>query len=133
MLLVSQIGFAQKKDENIGTEVVNVVKPYSATISDAFKVKETPSLDDDDNSKKEIEVTDLVKGQKSTEEKQETYFENLFQKTLLPFVALKAYVFGHQPKSHHQFGQHSSLHLLMLRRSRKAIRLFVFLKSRNLP
>ncbi|WP_321538590.1 hypothetical protein [Flavobacterium piscinae] len=50
--MISQIGFSQKKDENIGTEVVNVVKPYSATISDAFKVKETPSLDDDDNSKK---------------------------------------------------------------------------------
>ena len=29
---------AQKKDENIGTEVVNVVKPYTPTISDAFKV-----------------------------------------------------------------------------------------------
>lgn len=44
---------AQKKDENIGTEVVNVVKPYTPTISDAFKVKETPTLDDEDNSKKE--------------------------------------------------------------------------------
>ena len=44
---------AQKKQENIGTEVVNVVKPYTPTISDAFKVKETPSLDDEDNSKKE--------------------------------------------------------------------------------
>lgn len=44
---------AQKKDENIGTEVVNVVKPYSATISDAFKVKETPSLEDDENTKME--------------------------------------------------------------------------------
>ena len=53
LFLISQVGFSQKKDENIGTEVVNVVKPYSATISDAFKVKETPSLDDDDNSKKE--------------------------------------------------------------------------------
>ena len=30
-------------------------------------------------NKKEIEITDLVKGQKSVEEKQETYFENLFQ------------------------------------------------------
>ncbi len=30
-------------------------------------------------NKKEIEVTDLVKGQKSVEEKQEQYFENLFQ------------------------------------------------------
>jgi len=45
--------FAQKKDENIGTEVVNVVKPYTPTVSDAFKVKETPSLDDEDNTKKE--------------------------------------------------------------------------------
>lgn len=44
---------AQKKDENIGTEVVNVVKPYTPTISDAFKVKETPTLEDADNSKKE--------------------------------------------------------------------------------
>lgn len=44
---------AQKKDENIGTEVVNVVKPYTPTISDAFKVKETPTLDDEDNTKKE--------------------------------------------------------------------------------
>lgn len=53
MLIVAQTALAQKKDENIGTEVVNVVKPYTATISDAFKVKETPSLDDEDNSKKE--------------------------------------------------------------------------------
>ncbi|WNM18742.1 TonB-dependent receptor [Flavobacterium capsici] len=51
--LFSNVIFAQKKDENIGTEVVNVVKPYSPTISDAFKVKETPSFDDDETSKKE--------------------------------------------------------------------------------
>jgi NAD-specific glutamate dehydrogenase len=37
-----QTTFAQKMDENIGTEVVNVVKPYTPTISDAFKVKEIP-------------------------------------------------------------------------------------------
>ena len=48
-----QIVMAQKRDENIGTEVVNVVKPYTPTISDAFKVKETPTLEDSDNSKKE--------------------------------------------------------------------------------
>ncbi|MEZ4838511.1 TonB-dependent receptor [Flavobacterium sp.] len=53
LFLISQTGFSQKKDENIGTEVVNIVKPYSATISDAFKVKEIPSLDDDENTKKE--------------------------------------------------------------------------------
>ncbi len=33
--------------------MVNVVKPYTPTISDAFKVKETPVLDDEGNSKKE--------------------------------------------------------------------------------
>ncbi|PWA07197.1 TonB-dependent receptor [Flavobacterium psychrotolerans] len=48
-----QTVLAQKKDENIGTEVVNVVKPYTPTISDAFKVKETPNLEDEDNTKKE--------------------------------------------------------------------------------
>jgi outer membrane receptor protein involved in Fe transport len=48
-----QTTFAQKKDDNIGTEVVNVVKPYTPTISDAFKVKESPTLEDDDTSKKE--------------------------------------------------------------------------------
>ena len=53
VLASMQTAFAQKKDENIGTEVVNVVKPYTPSISDAFKVKETPTLDDDDTSKKE--------------------------------------------------------------------------------
>jgi hypothetical protein len=53
ILIASHLSFAQKKDENIGTEVVNVVKPYTPTISDAFKVKEIPSLEDADNSKKE--------------------------------------------------------------------------------
>ena len=52
-LCLMQFSFAQKKDDNIGTEVVNVVKPYTPSISDAFKVKETPTLDDDDTSKKE--------------------------------------------------------------------------------
>jgi hypothetical protein len=53
VLFGTQLTIAQKKDQNIGNEVVNVVKPYTPTISDAFKVKETPSLDDDDNTKKE--------------------------------------------------------------------------------
>jgi hypothetical protein len=50
---LTQFSFAQKKDDNIGTEVVNVVKPYTPSISDAFKVKETPTLDDEETSKKE--------------------------------------------------------------------------------
>lgn len=53
VLFLTHLSFSQKKDDNIGTEVVNVVKPYTPTISDAFKVKETPTLDDDDTSKKE--------------------------------------------------------------------------------
>jgi len=53
ILLSFHFSFAQKKEENIGTEVLNVVKPYTPTISDAFKVKEIPSLEDADNSKKE--------------------------------------------------------------------------------
>lgn len=42
-----QVGFSQKKDENIGSEVVNIVKPYTPTISDAFKVKQTPSVEEE--------------------------------------------------------------------------------------
>jgi hypothetical protein len=54
VLFVCQLSFSQvKKNESIGTETVNVVKPYSPTISDAFKVKETPSLDDAGNQPKE--------------------------------------------------------------------------------
>lgn len=45
--------FAQKKDENLGTEVVNVVKSYTPTISDAFKVKDTPKMDNEETAKKE--------------------------------------------------------------------------------
>jgi len=48
-----QATYAQKKDENIGTEVVNVVKPYTPTISDAFKVKETPVIEDAQDAPKE--------------------------------------------------------------------------------
>ena len=53
LLFLTQFSFSQKKEDNIGTEVVNVVKPYTPTISDAFKVKETPTLDDEETQKKE--------------------------------------------------------------------------------
>ena len=52
-LMAFQFSFAQVKDEKIGSEVVNIVKPYTPTISDAFKVKETPLLNDEDNQQKE--------------------------------------------------------------------------------
>jgi hypothetical protein len=51
--LGSHFSYAQNKQENIGTEVVNVVKPYAPTISDAFKVKEVPVIANDENAKKE--------------------------------------------------------------------------------
>lgn len=47
ILLVQQTAQAQKDDENIGTEVINVVKPYTPSVSDAFKIKESPVIDDD--------------------------------------------------------------------------------------
>jgi hypothetical protein len=53
LLAVVQTAFAQKDDKDLGTEVVNVVKPYTATLSDAFKVKETPPIDDEETSQKE--------------------------------------------------------------------------------
>ncbi|EDM43339.1 probable integral outer membrane protein [unidentified eubacterium SCB49] len=43
---------AQEEEQDLGTEVVNVVKPYTPTISDAFKVKQTPVLNDDANTAK---------------------------------------------------------------------------------
>lgn len=43
-IFVSTTVFGQEDD--LGSEVVNIVKPYTPTISDAFKVKETPVLND---------------------------------------------------------------------------------------
>lgn len=47
--------YAQSKErqkDTIDTQTVNVVKPYTPTVSDAFKIKETPSLDDATTSTK---------------------------------------------------------------------------------
>ena len=52
-LVLSQFAFAQKKQEKIRTEEVNVVKSYTPTISDAFKIKETPALNEEGTSPKE--------------------------------------------------------------------------------
>jgi len=55
IFFVSNIISAQEK-ENLGTEVVNIVKPYSPTISDAFKVKEIPVINDSTSmDKKEVQ------------------------------------------------------------------------------
>ena len=44
--IFAQAAFSQEEESTIGTEVVNVVKPYTPTISDAFKVKATPVIND---------------------------------------------------------------------------------------
>ncbi|WP_223550954.1 TonB-dependent receptor [Aestuariivivens sp. NBU2969] len=46
-LLEITLVFAQRKQsDTLNTGVIDVVKPYTPSISDAFKVKETPTLDD---------------------------------------------------------------------------------------
>lgn len=52
VLFSMQICFAQEEDENIGTEVINVVKPYTPTISNAFKIKEKPEINDSEELEK---------------------------------------------------------------------------------
>jgi len=59
ILLMSTITFAQvKKKDTLGTEVINVVKPYTPTVSDAFKIKSSPEIDTEEISpKKQINYT----------------------------------------------------------------------------
>jgi len=57
IITVSTVYAQEPETENdtINTQVVNVVKPYTPTISDAFKVKEVPVLQDSTtNAKKEV-------------------------------------------------------------------------------
>jgi len=56
LTLTVTLTFAQERTKDtLDTGVVNVVKPYTPTISDAFKIKETPSLNDSITAqKKEI-------------------------------------------------------------------------------
>ena len=52
-LMLAGLSLAQAQDKgNLGTEVVNVVKPYTPEIGDAFKVKATPALNDSLNTAK---------------------------------------------------------------------------------
>lgn len=49
---------ANAQEKELDPEVVNVVKPYTPTISDAFKVKETPSLNDSvSTAKKDVKYS----------------------------------------------------------------------------
>lgn len=55
-VLTSTVTFAQERTKDtLDPEVVTVVKAYTPTVADAFKIKETPVLDDKTNTtKKEI-------------------------------------------------------------------------------
>ena len=48
----SSIIAQEREKDTIDTDVVNVIKPYTPTISDAFKIKETAQLSDSVNTKK---------------------------------------------------------------------------------
>ena len=53
---IATLGYAQsKQNDTLNTGIIDVVKPYAPSISDAFKVKEAPTLDDaTTETKKEI-------------------------------------------------------------------------------
>jgi len=55
-LMISGLAFSQKKEKDkIATEEINVVKPFSPTVSEAFKINVAPEIDSIDlNSKKEV-------------------------------------------------------------------------------
>jgi len=46
------VALASAQNDNLDTEVVDVVKPYAPSVSDAFKIKETPVLLDSTNRSK---------------------------------------------------------------------------------
>ncbi|WP_299112973.1 TonB-dependent receptor [uncultured Winogradskyella sp.] len=56
LMLVFTFTFAQERTKDtIDDQTVNVIKPYTPTISDAFKIKDKPSLDDANTiNKKEV-------------------------------------------------------------------------------
>lgn len=59
LIVVSQIVYAQEIDkDSLKTEEVNIVKPYTPKIKDAFKIKKNPVLGDDEiKEKKEVSYT----------------------------------------------------------------------------
>ncbi|RNC84981.1 MAG: TonB-dependent receptor [Winogradskyella sp.] len=53
LLVVSFFGFSQERTKDtIDDQKINVIKPYTPTISDAFKIKDKPSLEDANTIKK---------------------------------------------------------------------------------
>ena len=55
-LMVTLVFAQEREQDTLRPGVIDVIKPYTPTISDAFKVKEAPVLNDDETlTKKEIE------------------------------------------------------------------------------
>ncbi|MFD1293516.1 TonB-dependent receptor [Lutibacter holmesii] len=55
LLLFTSISFAQEtKKDTLKTEEITVVKPYSPTISEAFKIKENPTIDTQSFQKEQV-------------------------------------------------------------------------------
>ncbi len=56
LLFFTGFVFSQKKKKDtLGTEIIRVVKPYSPTVSDAFKIKKNPQIDSVEiNTKKDV-------------------------------------------------------------------------------
>ncbi len=46
------LGQSESTKDSLDTQLVKVVKPYTPKISDAFKIKQSPSIDDQENSTK---------------------------------------------------------------------------------
>ncbi|NER18597.1 TonB-dependent receptor [Spongiivirga citrea] len=53
-LTTSSFVLAQEEEKKIDTEVINVVKPYTPTVSDAFKIKKNPTLNDSTTTRRKI-------------------------------------------------------------------------------
>ena len=47
-------GQSESTKDSLDTQLVKVVKPYTPKISDAFKIKQSPSIDDQENSTKRL-------------------------------------------------------------------------------
>ena len=45
LILLTGLIQAQKKKDTLGTEVIRVVKPYTPSVSDAFKIRKEPQID----------------------------------------------------------------------------------------
>lgn len=52
LLATCSVVFAQEEEKEIDTEIINVVKPYTPKVSDAFKIKENPTLTDSTTTKR---------------------------------------------------------------------------------